>query len=315
MQFATGSYTGDGNDNRWINDPGFQPDLVVIKGATGARYCIFKTSSMAGDTATTFSTGDALFADVIQAFGANGFQVGTSTHTNANGVTFHWMAFRDNGAGDFAVGSYTGDGNDNRNLDVVGFQPTILWIKDGTNGERVVWRVAENTGDDSLHVHALANIANAIQSFRPTGFQVGTSVHVNTLNQTYYWVAFKDVANFIETGSYTGNGVDDRDITVGFDSDLVFVKGDTAQYAVLRTDTMAGDLSGPFHSVALAANQIQELKATAFEVGTDAQVNSNGLTYYWAAWKIGTTGAAAAALPILSDQAIHSLVFGGVTLR
>ena len=51
LLFTTGSYTGDGNDDRWINDPGFEPDLVIIK-ADNTYYAVWRSSTMdAGDTA------------------------------------------------------------------------------------------------------------------------------------------------------------------------------------------------------------------------------------------------------------------------
>ena len=53
----------------------------------------------------------------------NGFTVGTHATVNTNGSTYFYAAFRDNGAGDIKVGSYTGNGYDQHVITGVGFQP------------------------------------------------------------------------------------------------------------------------------------------------------------------------------------------------
>ena len=148
MQLATGTYIGNGIDNRWIIDPGFQPDLVIIK-ANAAQYAVFSTSVMPAGKSAVFSSSAAIFSNAIQAFGVNGFQVGTHYTANKDGVAYYWSAFRDDGYGDMDVGSYIGDGTDNRNLDIVGFRPTILWIK-SAGGDKAVWRVEEIVDDQEF---------------------------------------------------------------------------------------------------------------------------------------------------------------------
>jgi hypothetical protein len=288
MEFATGTYTGNGADDRWINGVGFEPDLVVVKGDSTV-YAVFSTSAMdAGDTAY-FNGPAANFQDAIQAFGADGFQVGTNANVNANGVEYYYAAFRDNGAGDFEVGSYTGDGNDDRSINI-GMQPTILWIKrDGAT--RGVWRVEDNSGDDTLQFNNGANVTNCIQAFEANGFQIGTDSAVNTNGDTYQYCAWLDASGYIETGTYTGDGNDDRDINVGFEPDMVMVKGDTTQYAITRIDSMPAGDSGEVDNNALIADAIQDFEAGGnFEIGTHASVNTNGTDYYWAAWRKGESG-------------------------
>ncbi len=59
-------------------------------------------------------------------------------------------------------------------------------------------------------------------------------------------VTVGQAATRLATGNYTGNGTDDRAITgLGFQPDVVIVKGDVAETAVMRTSTMAGDASKP----------------------------------------------------------------------
>jgi hypothetical protein len=93
----------------------------------------------------------------------------------------------------------------------------------------------------------------------------------------------------IESGNYTGDGNDDRTISTTFSlaqSDkkvLVLVKGNTAQYAVWRTNEHGADSSSHFYSVADKVNAIQSFSASGFVVGTDATVNSSSVIYQWVA--------------------------------
>lgn len=90
----------------------------------------------------------------------------------------------------------------------------------------------------------------------------------------------------VATGSYAGNGADDRPIPVPFTPDVVIVKANTNQVGVLRSSTMAGDASKPLTgATALFTNRIQSLTATGFVVGNNAQVNTSGTTYQWMAFK------------------------------
>jgi hypothetical protein len=91
----------------------------------------------------------------------------------------------------------------------------------------------------------------------------------------------------VASGSYTGTGLDNRNITgVGFQPDIVIVKGNTLQTAVMRTSTMTGDAAKPLSgATALGSDLIQSLLGDGFQVGSNAQVNFFGTTYYWTAFK------------------------------
>jgi hypothetical protein len=87
----------------------------------------------------------------------------------------------------------------------------------------------------------------------------------------------------VATGTYTGNNNDNRAIAVAFQPDVVIVKGDRAEYAVVRTSSMAGDASKA--GAALAPDLVQQLTATGFQIGRDPAVNRNGTRYDWIAFK------------------------------
>src|SRR5438093_4859999 len=88
-------------------------------------------------------------------------------------------------------------------------------------------------------------------------------------------------------GSYTGNAVANRAITgVGFQPDAVLIKANTNQLAVMRTASMTGDATKELAAgTALQTNRIPSFNADGFTVGTHAQVNGNGVTYFWMAFR------------------------------
>jgi hypothetical protein len=90
----------------------------------------------------------------------------------------------------------------------------------------------------------------------------------------------------VQTGTYTGNGNDNRNIPVTFQPELVIVKAANANAAVMRTTSFPGDLTKPVPgTTAVAADMIQALTATGFQVGRDARVNSNTVRYDWVAMR------------------------------
>ncbi|MDP2895260.1 MAG: hypothetical protein Q8Q12_01725 [bacterium] len=85
------------------------------------------------------------------------------------------------------------------------------------------------------------------------------------------------------TGSYTGNGTSQSITTVPFTPEIVIVKGDLAQNAVMRTTTTTNtkDLAA---ASGLEGNLITSLDTHGFTVGSNARVNNGGATYYWVAF-------------------------------
>lgn len=89
----------------------------------------------------------------------------------------------------------------------------------------------------------------------------------------------------IETGTYTGNGANDRTITTTLDpSDasknaVVMVKGRTAQYGLWRTDKHAANASSGFMVISDVSDGIKSFTTNGFVVDVNASVNSNTITY------------------------------------
>jgi hypothetical protein len=220
--------------------------------------------------------------DRITALNANGFSLGTSTEVNTNGTTYVYIAVADNGAGILKVGSYTGNGSDGNAITGVGFQPGYVLIK----SEATIVGASKYAGQTNSSMQfGGGDRTDLITSLDANGFTVnngsasgGDLVNIGTIVHHYF--AFKEVAGIVDVFSYTGNGTDDRNIaTPNFQPDFVLIKGDTAAIPAFRTSAHSGDNSQGWDS-AQAANGIQSLTSTGFQVGTSASVNSNAVTYY-----------------------------------
>jgi hypothetical protein len=78
----------------------------------------------------------------------------------------------------------------------------------------------------------------------------------------------------VATGSYVGDGIDNRAISgVGFQPDVVFIKGTNNEQAVIHTATMPDDLSKEIASGSNQAGAIKTLDADGFTIGTNVRVN------------------------------------------
>ena len=126
---AVGSYTGDGTSYHQITGIKFNPTLVWIW--TESQFAVWASPVTDGKT-LYFSSATASFTTGITGFLPDGFIVGNHATVNTAGQTYYYQAFRDNGAGDFDVGAYIGDGVDNKVISSVGFQPDFVVVKGDT---------------------------------------------------------------------------------------------------------------------------------------------------------------------------------------
>ncbi|MCJ7492297.1 MAG: hypothetical protein MUP15_09155 [Dehalococcoidia bacterium] len=282
MRLATGSYVGSGVDNRDITGIGFQPDVVIIKAVTN-RDGVIRTSTMSGDRSKVLRSSGALSSNCVQSIIADGFSVGTDVTVNTWGVAYYWVAMK--AGSDLHVGSYVGNGADNRSITGVGFQP--VWVITHGDGDDSVFRPGPLAADNSYLMTGTGKISNRIQALEAGGFQVGSNANVNQSGTPFHYIAWA-ASSQVSAGSYTGNGVDNRSINgIGFQPLMAWIKRDDSQAAVWRPASLSGDATLFWGNTAAASNRIQELQADGFQVGTNAQVNTNGSTYYRLALRDG----------------------------
>lgn len=303
LKVATGTYTGDGSNNRHITGLGFSPKLVMVKvNSTGLPWVKFSSFDGAvADRAFTPSDNtdfaSANHDNFIDSCDADGFTVSNNTvygadnSTNKSGATYYWFAVGGD-ATEITAGKYTGNGNDSRNITGVGFTPGFVWIRSSGNDYPCVKCTSMGAGSDVSGIWGFRKIgANGIQALISDGFQVGTDVSVNANLATYWYVAIKDTAGYFASGTYTGNGADNRDISgVGFQPTALLITGNnngaaSYDYSCWKTSDMAGDSAMNFRLSSLTANWVQSFGADGFQVGSATNVNANSKTYYWIAMK------------------------------
>ena len=282
---ATGSYTGDGIDNRAIGGVGFQPDVVIIKGAANGRRTVARSSTMTGDQTKPLASVLPLVTDRIQSLDLDGFTIGTHAAVNTSGGTYHWVALKA-AAGQLQVGSYTGNGT-SQPITGIGFSPEYVVIL-GSYADNAIQRSATMTTPYRFDDPAAG--ANSLNSLDADGFTVGSHAQVNSSGITYHYIAWNVVPGVVAAGSYNGDGLDDRSITgVGFLPEYVIVKADadgaSCHRGVHRPSSIATDSTLNFTIGANFANGIQTLEADGFQVGTDCTVNTGGTTYHYLALK------------------------------
>lgn len=281
MNVKVGRYTGNGGDDRSISGVGFAPTIVIVKGDNGVAAYL-RSSAFSGDTAKTLAGNTAREANFIQAFGADGFTVGTGL--NANGTVYYYLAL---GGTSVAAVPYTGNGSDGRSVTGFGFQPdAALSARLSNNTNSVYFYTKDMAADASRTLTSSGPLTDRIQAIEADGVQVGTNADVNTNTIAYQMCGFEEVSGQCVVTTYTGNASDDRAITgLGFQPDFVLVKGAGTQTAQMRFKDQVGDSCLSVAAAVAASNRIQSLDADGFTVGSDATVNSNGVVYFVIAFK------------------------------
>jgi len=281
---ATGTYTGDGIDDRAITGVGFRPDVVIIKGDTNGRSAVARSASMTGDQTKPLASGLSLVMNRIQSLDLDGFTIGTHAAVNTSGVTYRWIAFKA-AAGELKVDSYIGNGT-SQSITGMGFSPEFV-VMLGSNANNAIHRSSTMTSPYRFDYTAAG--ADSLNSLDADGFSVGSHAQVNASGITYHYLAWNDVPGRVRVTSYTGDGLDDRSITgVGFLPEYVIIKADATGAAchrgVHRPSSISTDSTLNFTTGVNFANGIQALETDGFQLGMDCTVNTSGATYHYIAF-------------------------------
>ncbi len=282
LTLQVGSYTGAGSP-QCVSGIGFQPALVIIKAVTG-EWAVWRSSSMEGDSTAYFIFPFPNFEGAIRSLDPDAFSLEADSTIN-NRITYYYVAFAN--SPDTKVGSYVGDGIDGRSITGVGFQPAIVLLKHDGDGA-AVWSSISHPEGVSSFFGAEEDRTDLIRGFEADGFQLSSDPLVNAGDgSTYHYVAFPEAAGLVATGTYTGDGSDDRDITdVGFQPDYVWIKRSTAESAAVhRSSSLTGDETLRFTREPTGTDEITALQPDGFQVGSGLAVNFDGDTYHYIAWK------------------------------
>jgi len=190
---AVGTYVGNSVDDRDIViSPAFLPGAVIIASEADDSNA-WRLSAMAGDAALLF-TAAGVVTNHIQAFNADGFEVGTTVRVNdgtGGTVDYYPLSIKDV-SGYAASGTYTAGGSPSDGLAItVGFQPDLVIVKSDTNAGVGIFRTSAMTGDFACPMTNVACNTNFIQSFTATGFTIGDNANVQSAGVKYWWYAIK----------------------------------------------------------------------------------------------------------------------------
>ena len=296
FKLATGSFTGNVTDDRTvdISDTSsptvadFQPDAVIVK-CDSANHAVFKTSSMAGDSATQMGVGQtALIANLIQSFSSVGFVIGSDSRANASGATCHYVAFATDANNDLSVGSYTGNATDPTDIVISpAFSPQFCMVVEDadTTPDAGSWVTTNFTADSTGNFDASANDANAVQAWNADGFEIGSHTRINELNSTFYYLCLKAVTGYTKVGNFTGNGTSQSLSSFGFQPQVVFIKGNSATAATgLKTPTQTTDTTCRTDSATCGTGRIT-IDADGFSVGSSTTANESAVVMQYFAFK------------------------------
>lgn len=275
-------YTGTGS-SLGVTGAGFQPDLVWIKGRSGATdhalYDAVRGVQKQIESNTT--TDETTEATGLTAFGVDGFTVGALAQVNTNTATYVGWCWKEGITPGFDIVTYAGTGVARTIAHNLGTTPKLIIVKArSTASTDQGWPVyhASNTAapeTDYLLLNSTAGTADLDTVWNDTAptttvFSVGTNALVNTNSDTYVAYLWAAVDGFSKFGSYTGNG--------SSDGPFVWCNLQPRYVAIKRTDTTGDwfiwDVARDTYNVAtkeLLAN------SSAAEAGTaDLDVLSNG---------------------------------------
>jgi hypothetical protein len=258
VYMAATTYTGTGASltvANTVNGTSFQPDLVWVKGRSGAtdhawydavRGVQKQLESNNINTETTETTG-------LTAFGSTGFTVGALAQMNTSAATYvawQWSAggstvtntsgsisaqVRANTTAGFSVVTYTGTGANATIGHGLGVAPSLVIVK-SNSGNTSGWNVRHISIPPANYIFlettgATGTDATVWNSTAPTSsvFSIGTNGNINVSASTYVAYCFAPIAGYSAFGSYTGNGSTDGPfVFLGFRPRWIMAK---------RTDT------------------------------------------------------------------------------
>lgn len=282
-QTITASSTNSGNNPNAVT---FQPDLVWVKGRSGAtNHALYDSvrgvqQQIESDTTTdetTESTG-------LTAFQTSGFTVGALAQMNTSTATYVAWEWTKGKAQGFDIVTYTGNGAGRTISHSLGGTPNMIIIKARTTaGTDQGWPVyhssiATPAGSYILLNSNAATVSSATvwNNTAPTSlvFSVGNDALSNTNSDTYVAYLWSSVAGFSAFGSYTGNAnADGPFIYTGFRPRYIMIKNVTTGGA--GYDWWIYDTSRSTYNPAII-KLLANSSAVEDTAGEDIDILSNG---------------------------------------
>ena len=251
--FNTVLYTGNGNQ-RNITGVGFQPDWIWGKNrsATGSHNVIDSVRGVSKIIYTNLNDAEATDTSSFNAFGSDGFSVGSQSNVNGNGnsiVAWNWKAgtsFTNDAsatgigtidsagsasdASGFSIVSYTGTESAGTIKHGLSSVPKMIIAKDRDSGS-LSWFVGHASlgftkrlkldGTNEAADNTVWNNTNPTSSV----FSVGSSANANTNGNAIIAYCFAEKQGYSKFSSYTGNGnADGTFVYTGFKPAFILAK-------------------------------------------------------------------------------------------
>jgi len=277
----TGSYTGDGNDDKSIPlSTGFgTPDLVIVFSDNLASTVTFKTNAMAGNISCEMDTAAATSTTKIKTLASDAFTLGIHADVNDNGQDFYYIAIRDDNEEFMVCGSYTGNGS-TQSIDAgVSWIPNVLFALKGAGTENPYYAL-DSFSNTCFQYNGSTVSTNKFNGFTSGGFDLQNHAQVTGSGVTFYYILFKEFENFFKGSEYTGDGTDDRAIL--FDNFRASINHlaikwgtDSGRNVNLKIEEMPAGESYKFAGIGMVGNNIQDLLVGGFEIGSSNEANLN----------------------------------------
>jgi hypothetical protein len=267
-QFAATLYTGNGGTQvitNTVNGVSMQPDLVWIKGRSGATNHGLQDSvrGTAGGILVSNSTAvESAGGAYISSLNSNGFTVNANTSGNGSAATYvgwQWKASNAaavtntagsissqvsaNLAAGFSIVTYTGTGANATVGHGLGIAPQMVIVKSRNVANNwTVWHT-NITGSQFLLLNATnaaSTATNVWNSTTPTStvFSVGTNVGTNFNATTYVTYCFAAVPGYSAFGNYAANNnTNGPFVHTGFRPRFVIIKEYTSARGWIMFDT------------------------------------------------------------------------------
>jgi hypothetical protein len=298
-------YTGTGASQS-ISGLNFQPDLVWVKGRSGAtdnalydavRGVQLQLESNTTTDQTTETTG-------LTAFNSNGFTVGALAQLNTSSATYVGWSWKETATSGFDIVTYTGNGSNRTISHSLGVAPKMIIVKARTTASTdqgwAVYHSANTAAPETDYLllnstAATADLDTVWNDTAPTSsvFSVGTNALVNTNNDTYVAYCWAEISGFSKFGSYTGNGsADGPFVYTGFQPKYLLVKRTDAINYWFVFDS-ARDTSNAVDLLLDPNDARAEISGALFfdflsngfkSRGTDGGQNASGGTYIYMAF-------------------------------
>ena len=312
--FNTITYTGNGSDGNSITGVGFQPDLVWVKNLSGSNaHQIYDSNRGTGKLLSSNNTdSEQTYSSVLQSFDSDGFTAGTSGGINGSGnnlVAWCWKAnggttasngngsitatVQANTAAGFSIATYTSPGSGTNHTVGHGLSGVDFIITKDRDSTFNWYCFHKSVPDKTFRLNSTT--ANFSYSNWSMGSSTWGSEDGYTHNSTDKFVAYcwQNVEGFQKFGTYVGNGnTDGPFIYTGFRPRFIITKSSTTTSGWNLRDS-ARSTSNPVNRVSqadttsaeLTSNYDTDFLSNGFKIrASGADSNSNGDTYFYAAW-------------------------------